>query len=122
MVAARGVCRAPGQPGTSGDLCKGTVRTLRVTGGVELRVNTRTSVVGSVAVGVAGAAGAAAAAFALALAVPTQGNALGAVASWAGAGGNFTASLSVLAGQRVAFEVAMTDAKLFSLELGCAAV
>lgn len=47
-----------------------------------------------------------------------KGSATNAVASW---GGGLTSSLSTLAGKQVAMKVTMTDAKLFSLRLGCAA-
>jgi hypothetical protein len=46
-----------------------------------------------------------------------KGSATNAVASW---GGGAVASLSALAGKEVALKVAMADAKLFSLRLGCA--
>ena len=94
----------------------------RLSGGVQLLVNMQTSVVGSVAVGVHGDSGP----YALANANAVVGNSLDAAASWGGGGGrgadaaaSFTSSLSALAGQSVAFEVAMRDAKLFSLELRC---
>lgn len=46
-----------------------------------------------------------------------KGSATNAVASW---GRGAVASLSALAGKEVALKVAMADAKLFSLRLGCA--
>jgi hypothetical protein len=82
-------------------------------GGVQLFVNMQTSVVGFVAVEVVGEEG-----LSLAEADPLKGSAINAVASW---GHGATASLSRLAGKEVAFKVAMADAKLFSLRLGCAA-
>ena len=75
--------------------------------------------VGSVAVGVITSMESAGSTYALANANPVVGNTLGAAASWGSASTAFTSSLSALAGQEVAFTVAMRDAKLFSLELKC---
>eukprot|EP01050_Picozoa_sp_SAG11_P006122 SAG11_NODE_463_length_9226_cov_21.629232_5_plen_113_part_00 len=81
-------------------------------GGVELYVNMQSSVVGWVAVEVVGQPG-----FSLADADKLKGGAIDAVASW---GGGETASLSALAGKQVQLNVALADAKLYSLRLGCA--
>ena len=118
-------CQPAGTCGTGrkgGTLCAANVTKTTTTGGAQLFVNMQTSVVGSVAVGVHGDSGP----YALANANAVVGNSLDAAASWGGGGGrgadaaaSFTSSLSALAGQSVAFEVAMRDAKLFSLELRC---
>ena len=81
-------------------------------GGVQLFVNMETSVVGFVAIEVLDTPG-----FTLAAADPLKGSATDAVASW---GGGMRASLSSLAGREVTLRVTLTDAKLFSLRLGCA--
>ena len=81
------------------------------TGGVELYVNMQTSVVGWVAVEVVGQGE-----FTLENADKLKGGATDAVASW---GQGTLASLSSLAGKKVKLKVAMADAKLFSLRLGC---
>ena len=79
---------------------------------MQLFVNMETSVVGFVAIEVLDTPG-----FTLAAADPLKGSATGAVASW---GGGMRASLSSLAGREVTLRVTLTDAKLFSLRLGCA--
>ena len=110
----RGFCTTGAAGGT---LCAANITRTRTTGGVQLYVNARTSVVGSVAVGVEDSSSM----FSLANANPIVGNNLAAAASWGHDGGAaFTSSLSPLAGTDVAFKVAMRDAKLFSLELKCA--
>ena len=88
----------------------------RLSGGVQLLVNMQTSVVGFVALEVQ-QGGAPAAGFDLARADQLKGSAVSAVASW---GGGATASLSALAGQRVALRIAIADAKLFSVRMECA--
>ena len=91
----------------------------RVRGGVQLLVNTVTSSCGWVRVELQAPGGAPMPGMTLADSDPIVGNALGAAASWQGGA---LASLSALAGIKVAFRVAMADAKLFSLKLACASV
>ena len=88
-----------------------------VVGGVQLLLNVETSVAGFVAAEIM-QQGAPVAGMELDQADQIKGNSVAAVASW---GGGTLASLSKLAGQQVQVRVAMTDAKLFSLRLACAA-
>ena len=91
-----------------------------VVGGVQLLVNVETSVAGYAVVAVlpSGSGGSATEQFSLAASDLIKGSAVSAVASW---GGGALASLSSLAGQKVQLQVAMADARLFSLKLACAA-
>jgi len=114
-----GVCVSKGAKRkgfTSSDLCwTGKPASSNITvisGGVELYVNMQTSVVGWVAVEVVGQPS-----FALVNADKLKGGAIDAVASWQR---GESASLSALAGKKVQLKVAMADAKLYSLRLGCA--
>ena len=117
---ADGVCASACQ---GCEMCLG--HTTIVHGGVELHVNLESSVVGFAAIElvqgckeqgdpsscepVPG--------FELASSDRLRGNAISAVASWLQGG---MASLSSLAGQRVAMRVQLADAKLYSLRLACA--
>ena len=85
-------------------------------GGVQLRLNVETSVVGGVSVEVQ-YKGKAVQGMDLASSDQIKGNSLGAVASWSN---GLLSSLYKLAGQKVQLVVTMNDAKLFSVELGCA--
>ena len=115
VTCVQGRCEAVGVAG--GLLCEKTGPP-RVRGGVQLLVNTITSVAGWVRVELQAPDGVPVTGMALADSDPIVGNALGAEASWQG---GKLASLSALAGIKVAFRVAMADAKLFSLKLSCAA-
>ena len=88
-----------------------------IKGGVELIVNTETSVVGKVSVGILDQKGKSISGFSIEDADPIQGNTVDAVASW---GGGVIASLSNLSTASIQIQVAMRDAKLYSLELRCA--
>jgi hypothetical protein len=81
-------------------------------------VNYVSSVAGSVALELRDAAGAVLNGYDLASSDALKGSAVRAAASW---NGGASASLSSLAGQRVAIAVALSDAKLFSLRMRCAA-
>eukprot|EP00040_Diaphanoeca_grandis_P030387 m.179576 g.179576 ORF g.179576 m.179576 type:complete len:633 (-) comp31981_c0_seq2:690-2588(-) len=104
-----------GKPG--GDLCyqppngNGTT----VSGGVVLKANHVTGVVGFVAIQVQDCEGTPLPGFTTADLL--RGNSLDSVASW---NEGTTASLSSLSGSCVRFQVTMADAKLYSLTLGCA--
>jgi hypothetical protein len=91
------------------------------TGGVELRVNFRTSVAGFLAVAVeqaqTGRPNPRFDMYTLDQSDLLRGNAMGAVASW---GNRTQMSLSPLAGERIRIAVVLTDAKLYSLSLVCA--
>jgi hypothetical protein len=87
------------------------------TGGVQLRLNVETSVVGFVVTEVQ-QGGKAVEGMELDLSDQIKGSSVGAVASWSG---GQLSSLYKLAGQTIQIAVAMNDAKLFSVELGCAA-
>ena len=101
---------------SKGSVCERTKTITHIKGGVELVVNTETSVVGSVSVGILDENGDSISGFSVEDADPIQGNTVNAVASW---GGGVTASLSDLAGKTIQIQVAMRDAKLYSLELHC---
>ena len=90
----------------------------RVSGGAQLHVNFESSVAGSVTLELRDAAGAVLPGFDLASSDALKGSAVRATASW---NGGANASLSSLAGQRVAITAALSDAKLFSLRIRCAA-
>ena len=81
-------------------------------------MNFESSVAGSVTLELRDAAGAVLPGFDLASSDALKGSAVRATASW---NGGANASLSSLAGQRVAITAALSDAKLFSLRIRCAA-
>jgi len=93
---------------------------------VQLFVNMETSVAGFVAIAVVDTASesqseseseSGSAGYTLTDADKLKGSATNAVASW---GGGAVATVSQFAGKEIALKVAMADAKLFSLRLGCA--
>jgi hypothetical protein len=89
---------------------------------VQLFVNMETSVAGFVAIAVVDTASeseseSGSAGYTLTDADKLKGSATNAVASW---GGGAVGTLSQFAGKEIALKVAMADAKLFSLRLGCA--
>ena len=85
---------------------------------MQLFVNMETSVVGFVAIAVVDTESESeSAGYTLTDADKLKGSATNAVASW---GGGAVATLSQFAGKEIALKVAMADAKLFSLRLGCA--
>ena len=90
-------------------------RTPIIRGGVQLLVNMVTSVAGYVAIEVL-KRGSPVEGHAMAEADRLKGGAVGAVASWQN---GRLASLSSLAGERIALRVALVDAKLFSVRLDC---
>ena len=95
-----------------------TAQTLhRLRGGVQIRLNVETSVVGMALVEVQ-RAGRAVRGFSAAEADPIKGNVLGAVASWRG---GTMASVSGLAagGEAVALKVTLVDAELFAIRVRC---
>ena len=96
-----------------------TPNTTKVDGGVQLYLNLETSVVGYVAVEIRDHdSGRPVAGYELEAADRLKGAAVSAVASWQG---GRLASLSALAGKKVSLHVAMADAKLYSVRMGCAA-
>ena len=101
---------------SKGELCERTKTVTHISGGVQLIVNTETSVVGSVSVSILDESGASVPGFSNP--DPIKGNTVNAVASW---NDGLIESLSDLAGKTIRLEVSMRDAKLYSLELGCAA-
>ena len=103
------VCASGGDDGDV--LCLGN--TSRLVGGVELRANVETSVVGFVAIEVL-RGGRALDRFKRADRL--KGSAINAVASW---DDGTTASISALAGSLVSLRVTMADSKLYSLRLAC---
>jgi hypothetical protein len=95
-------------------------------GGVVLRMNIRTSVVGLALVELQNASGATIAGYSLLQSDSIKGNYINKTVSWGTTLGHtdhmtnqHTNSLSRLAGQWVAVKVVMTDADLFSFSLGC---
>ena len=139
MCRRDGLCASRACGHASCEACYAS-NTTRVSGGVELLVNMQTSVAGYVAIEVLSqpalprpidsidqsATGSARSheslrpvgGFSLAEADHLKGSAIGAAASWQA---GRLASLSALAGRRVALRVAMVDAKLYSLRMVCAA-
>lgn len=87
------------------------------TGGVELLLNLETSVAGFAAVEVQ-VDGVAVEGMELESSDITKGNAIAAVCSW---GAGALGTLSALAGKEVQIRVAITDARVYSLKLACAA-
>ena len=85
-------------------------------GGVQLTLNVETSVSGFVAVGILQRGGTPVDEMGLQAADLIKGSSIAAAATWSG---GKLGSLSALAGQKVQIIVAMSDAKLFSMELGC---
>ena len=85
-------------------------------GGVQLLINTETSVVGFVALEVL-QAGLPVAAMSAADSDLIKGSSVRAVGSW---GKGSLRTLSHLAGQEVQLRVVMADAKLFAIQLACA--
>ena len=107
-----------GRPG--GQICHATFvpgNNTGVAGGVQLLLNTETSVVGFVAVELLNQKGEVVAGMAAEDADQIKGSAIGAVASW---NNGALATLSALAGQTVQLRVVMADAKIFAIRLACA--
>ena len=100
------ICRSPG---AGGQAC--ILNQTRETGGAVIHVNMETSVVGAAYVGIAGDA-----TRSLMTADPLRGNSLSAKATW---GLGSQSSLSGYAGKTIQLEIALTDAKLYSVTLEC---
>ena len=86
------------------------------TGGLEVRLNLLTSVVGSVFVELQDESGVAIPGYSLAEADPLRGNFISKAATWR----EGTSTISSLAGRTVRFRLAMVDSSLFAIEVRCA--
>ena len=86
------------------------------TGGVQLKLNVETSVSGSIRVEIQ-RGGRHVEGMGLQASDPIKGSSLSAVATWSS---GKLVSLTSLEGQKIQVVVAMSEAKLFSMELGCA--
>eukprot|EP00037_Helgoeca_nana_P018921 m.182610 g.182610 ORF g.182610 m.182610 type:complete len:233 (+) comp24646_c0_seq2:1168-1866(+) len=105
VTCLSGVCGSK----LGGDLCVGK----EYTGGVTLGLNVETSVAGFALVEVQ-QHGVNVSGMSLSDAVPIRGSALSAAPSWKSG-----ASLTTLAGTEITLKIALTDARLFAVRIGC---